>query len=353
MNPVKPTRNEFVDYAKGILIFLVTLGHVIQFVVYRNDGFYGDYLFRAIYLFHMPLFMALAGYVTCGSLSRTAPGEFIIRRIINLLLPIFCWSVLAESLFFAAHHGRDLPQAARDLADLFFGSLWFLWALFEASVIVAVARTWRWDKAWFAVASSVLITLLVPDFGKLYLFKFTYPFFCLGYLAAQQREVTAMVCRNKPVLFLAGVAGVMAFLGWREETYVYVSKMTVTSHTAGIIIFRLAAGIVASIAALWLMHLLYQRLPRKWVIWLGNRSLYIFILQTYFFATLTRALRPEPPHALRNQLIALTLAPVVAALLAGGFGLASRMAERFPTMALLFFGRQQGAKPAPVAKNVG
>lgn len=112
MTPASPSpRNEFVDYAKGVLIFLVTLGHVIQFVICRSVGFYQNPLFKAIYLFHMPLFMALAGYVAFGSLNRTPPGKFVFRRVINLVLPVFSWSVLAYAALFVIHPVKNIPGA--------------------------------------------------------------------------------------------------------------------------------------------------------------------------------------------------------------------------------------------------
>ena len=90
-------RNQFLDYAKGVLIFLVTLGHVIQGVIYANAGFYEDGLFKAIYLFHMPLFMALAGYVAFGSLQRSPALPFAARRAVNLLLPVFTRTLIEFS----------------------------------------------------------------------------------------------------------------------------------------------------------------------------------------------------------------------------------------------------------------
>ena len=56
------TRNLFLDFTKGVLILLVTVGHSIQYIIYNNHGFWGDPLFKAIYIFHMPLFIGLSGF---------------------------------------------------------------------------------------------------------------------------------------------------------------------------------------------------------------------------------------------------------------------------------------------------
>ena len=67
------SRNDFADYLKGVLIFLVACGHLIQFVGCQDsDCYYVDPLFKAIYMFHMPLFMAVSGYVSFRAIARTA-----------------------------------------------------------------------------------------------------------------------------------------------------------------------------------------------------------------------------------------------------------------------------------------
>ena len=60
-------RNKNIDFIKGLLIVLVVLGHGLQFGFgsgYKNaELFFDDYLFRAIYTFHMPLFMFIRDYL--------------------------------------------------------------------------------------------------------------------------------------------------------------------------------------------------------------------------------------------------------------------------------------------------
>lgn len=49
----------YVDFLKGVAIALVVLGHSVQVL---TEDFYNDWLFNAIYSFHMPLFMFLSGF---------------------------------------------------------------------------------------------------------------------------------------------------------------------------------------------------------------------------------------------------------------------------------------------------
>ena len=53
-------RNYFLDYSKGILAFLVVLGHVIT-LKYTYGDYWNSYSIWCIYSFHMPLFIAISG----------------------------------------------------------------------------------------------------------------------------------------------------------------------------------------------------------------------------------------------------------------------------------------------------
>lgn len=67
----------WLDNLKGVLIFLVVLGHCLQFTSQNPDS---DLLFNFIYLFHMPLFMFLSGYA-CFKLDLEYNKETI--RTVN------------------------------------------------------------------------------------------------------------------------------------------------------------------------------------------------------------------------------------------------------------------------------
>ena len=64
-------RNINIDLSKGILIILVVLGHSIQYAIgsewLTSQKFYDDIIFRAIYSYHMPLFMMISGYLFYNS----------------------------------------------------------------------------------------------------------------------------------------------------------------------------------------------------------------------------------------------------------------------------------------------
>lgn len=79
-------RLEYIDYAKGIAILLVVIGHLLQ---YNLSGTSSKGLFDMIYSFHMPLFMFLSGYVASFSIERHVASkcDFIKNKARSLLFP--------------------------------------------------------------------------------------------------------------------------------------------------------------------------------------------------------------------------------------------------------------------------
>lgn len=110
---------------------LVVLGHCIQMIC---ADFSNNIVFRYIYAFHMPLFMALSGYVCC----RPDPEWALLRRrTFQLLVPFLSWALLEAAL-----HGRlsDFPLTLL-YPDR---GLWFLYVLFVVTVLhVACFKLFR------------------------------------------------------------------------------------------------------------------------------------------------------------------------------------------------------------------
>lgn len=56
-------RSENIDVIKGEGILLVVVGHIIQYVICKENAF-NNVIFSVIYSFHMPLFMFVSGYLS-------------------------------------------------------------------------------------------------------------------------------------------------------------------------------------------------------------------------------------------------------------------------------------------------
>lgn len=60
-------KNAFIDYLKGIAILLVLVGHCVQYgsgaAFFENADYLDNIIMKVIYSFHMPLFIAISGYL--------------------------------------------------------------------------------------------------------------------------------------------------------------------------------------------------------------------------------------------------------------------------------------------------
>ena len=171
MNAVDyPTTNhlEWVDRWKGVLIFLVVLGHAVGTSAHMTNGAIQnayEILYRAIYSFHMPAFFVLAGMTF--NPSNGGWGTFLYKKFRRLMVPYYCFGLFSIIVFLATYSlfrvstgGTDAYYGAKVAIDwwlpfigLLHGGnwpngeglrmnavLWFLPCLFSTEVLYRVAN---------------------------------------------------------------------------------------------------------------------------------------------------------------------------------------------------------------------
>jgi len=127
----------YLDIMRGIAIWLVVIGHVIQ---YNNcEGWLHHPVFEWIYSFHLPLFFFVSGFLaerTCHVESVRDLPLYIWKKVRSLLLPLIVWSLLVKNFFFSA----TLPLiGVDDFLNVFAErGLWFLKYLFSISILFVI-----------------------------------------------------------------------------------------------------------------------------------------------------------------------------------------------------------------------
>lgn len=154
-------RIEFLDGVKGFGILSIILGHV--FIPGWNDF---------LFLYHLPIFFLLAGYFIN---TRRSVGAFAKQRARRLLVPYAFTAVLitafsvvkslvektsiAEGLkkwSLAAVSGVGVePEVPLHMESI--GAIWFLWALFWASLLLRVLL--MTDLRYFRLAAVLALFL--------------------------------------------------------------------------------------------------------------------------------------------------------------------------------------------------
>lgn len=130
---VSKGRVPWIDLGKGIAIILVVLGHVVRGM--HDAGLMQNVeLFRvldnSIYLFHVPLFFFLAGYVFSEESRDWIP--FIKRALQTIAWPYLVWEIVLISLKLSTRGEVNHPLGPERYLTLLYhpvGPLWFLFAL--------------------------------------------------------------------------------------------------------------------------------------------------------------------------------------------------------------------------------
>lgn len=302
------TRNTYVDLVKSILIFLVIWGHVIQFIFYKNSSlFLSDYIFNAIYIFHMPLFIGICGYFTYFSQKKTTK-TFIKDRLYSTLLPMLIWCIL---LFGIESILNDSFSISR-LIKLTENTYWFIWAILLFSAIARFAKILQIDKVFFWIISIIILTLISTDNFHYNWAKSIYPFFVLGYICAKY-DIPRIIVYIKKYAYIIFLVSVVCYFKWNEQYYIYITPSSI--YTLKTSLFRLIAGVFCSISFLLVTYLLYlklfkEKIPR-FFLFLGKETFSIYMIQTVFFALyanfINYEINSQIPYSLTSILVSVVL----------------------------------------------
>jgi fucose 4-O-acetylase-like acetyltransferase len=203
-----PRHLVWADISKGIGIYLVVLGHCNV----------GRRMHLIIYLFHMPLFFFLSGYL---HRIRTGYADFARKKAIHLLVPYISFLVFLYpiDIWRALKHHQSIPSELFAAIwggyklQHFLGIFWFLPCLF----LTQQAMNFLLSKFKLGTVSALvalcatlayLNSYIVPSFQlplDAQIVLGSVPFFFLGYLTSKKTE-------NRTYLPFVCVAGALTGL---------------------------------------------------------------------------------------------------------------------------------------------
>lgn len=267
-----PGRDSRLDNAKFILIALVVIGHAIGPVS-------GDYapagaLYYWIYMFHMPAFILISGYL---SRSFDASANRVEKLVLTLAVPyLIFWTLhTAINSFFQG----SLPELPSLLTPPW--TLWFLVALFLWRLTVPVWHRLRWPVL---VAVLISLTAATADLGStLSLGRVVsfLPFFVLGltlrpehfaYLGKVQVRVASAVFLAATAVLAVPISDRLSrdWLFWRDSLTDRDIEPLLPS-----IGLRLGFMTLALLMTVAVLSLTPSR--RTWFTRLGAYTLYIYL----------------------------------------------------------------------------
>lgn len=161
MQPLKAvsrTRLTDIDYTRAFAILLVVIGHWQL----APMSAYWRYVINFIYTFHMPLFLALSGYLF---MYTAVPGrsylQFLSRKVRRLVVPYLTVSVIVILFKLARQNGMSVenPVTLKTFVEILYSPaagyyLWFIWTLWWMFVICP----------WFKTPASRILLFIVAAF---------------------------------------------------------------------------------------------------------------------------------------------------------------------------------------------
>ena len=182
-NPLMQQRVHWVDYAKGIGIFLVVVGHTCGGLVDSSillSSPAARFPSQWIYAFHMPLFYFLSGLFIRGSASKPLK-DFVVDKLQVIAYPYFVWSIIQIVLMVIASRYVNSSMSLTDILQLIYKPVLvfsFLYTLFIIMLVYGVAHKLKLSPSDFFGFSILL-----------------YCFHLLG-MSVEAWKVWDLVCQN-------------------------------------------------------------------------------------------------------------------------------------------------------------
>lgn len=262
-------RDLYFDNLKGLLIYLVFVGHMLS--IYRDTVSLCNFLFLWIYAFHMPLFFCISGYFSKNvQKARTNAFE-------KLILP----AIPFELLYFLLHWVTKADNFQPFLTPIF--AYWYVFALFFARVLMPYLQKIRFIlPISFLIALGIGFNNQIGEYMTLSRFFCMMPFFLIGFYTNRE-TVQKLRTVNLPLALLCGVlASLLLYVEWKKKFLPLEFDMSGGYETPIGLVSRVFQYLLAVLFFVFVLRIV----PSKKTILarFGQASLLIYFLNFYFVA---------------------------------------------------------------------
>lgn len=279
-------RVEWIDVAKGLTIFLVVWGHLIEH--YNVDS----WIYYYIYAFHMPCFFFLSGYVFNAE-KYNSLWELIKNKFKTLIIPIYAFGLINMSIMLVKYSvSGDIGNYLMGLCSikkwictifLIRGSgyffFWFMSTLFFSEIILYLQIRYMKNDLIKIITSFIMfvsgyiivnnLKLMLP--GDFDLALFVNIFLLTGYLARERKEVIKFGIKQ-------GVLHAILFFALGYINWYFFGKHVVSILFCNILnpILFIATAVMGTFAFLAFAHKIGKN---KIIEIIGSTSLITYCMQ--------------------------------------------------------------------------
>ena len=287
-------RNYLIDNSKGLLIFLVVLGHSLEFI--RKDYEVARLLYVFIYEFHMPVFVFISGYLS----KNVEKGRR--NAVRNFLTPFLLFNIIWNLItlvgpLFLRGEFTELPS---EQAFSFFTPGWALWYIFAMFLWkILLPDLLKFKNIFILSIIAGIFVKLSGEFGSYMALSrpITFaPFFLAGYYSSEEklkrfRKFTRFNILNKVPSILILIIGVLIALifvnysniadefFWADRSY---SNFNIEIFT-GILLY-----IAVYIIGFAFVYVFINFMPenQRFLSKIGKNTLSVYFLNTYFIGSI-------------------------------------------------------------------
>ena len=287
-------RNYLIDNSKGLLIFLVVLGHSLEFI--RKDYEVARLLYVFIYEFHMPVFVFISGYLS----KNVEKGRR--NAVRNFLTPFLLFNIIWNLIslvgpLFLRGEFTELPS---EQAFSFFTPGWALWYIFAMFLWkILLPDLLKFKNIFILSIIAGIFVKLSGEFGSYMALSRTItfaPFFLAGYYSSEKklkrfRKFTRFNILNKVPSILILIIGVLIALifvnysniadefFWADRSY---SNFNIEIFT-GILLY-----IAVYIIGFAFVYVFINLMPENqtFLSKIGKNTLSVYFLHTYFIGSI-------------------------------------------------------------------
>jgi len=283
----------WVYHARGLAIILIVYRHIVLGM--KASGIPVSNLMYDLQMiffnFRMPAFFILSGVFIAKSVKRR-PALMVARdKVNNLLYPYVLWAVITLLLQISFRQFSNARRNWDDFIDILvqprtLDQLWYLFALFNASLLYLFLNTVLVRKQWlhFLIAACLhYVSFFVHPYSLFSDFFYFYLFFYAGALISEYLLDAGW--RNKVFTTSNFILILPVFI--IGQWFWFVNK----EQTGPIEFLFIAINLIGCYVLFMTAMLLARSGKNEWFAYIGTYSLYVYILHVQVAAIVRKLVR--------------------------------------------------------------
>ena len=287
-------RNYLIDNSKGLLIFLVVLGHSLEFI--RKDYEVARLLYVFIYEFHMPVFVFISGYLS----KNVEKGRR--NAVRNFLTPFLLFNIIWNLItlvgpFFLRGNFTELPSKQEFSFFTPGWALWYIFAMFLWKILLPDLL--KFKNIFILSIIAGIFVKLSGEFGSYMALSRTItfaPFFLAGYYSSEEklkkfRKFTRFNILNKLpsiIIIIIGILIALIFVNYSNIADEFLWSDRSYSNFNIEILTGISLYIAVYIIGIAFVYVFINLIPDNQTLLtkIGKNTLSVYFLHTYFIGSI-------------------------------------------------------------------